>query len=183
MITAIDAGPAGRIELGILDVKGPYALVVDIDEIKIIHRLKHEVRGIIKDVGAGMIAGRLQKTLEGNAVMQVFAGMQLVAEIDAILLECIENGRPALAEFSKGHFDKTCGALRPGINERPRQRAGKTRMALEAQMLRGFRRALQLVDRPFLTRLRSAAQFGGRKTVEHLVIGRMNSDELALNMG
>lgn len=89
----------------------------------------------------------------------------------------------AFAELGKGHFDKACRALRPRINEGPRKRAGESRMALEAKMLRGFRRALQLIDRPFLPRLRFAAQFSRCETVEHFVIDGVNRDELALNVG
>ena len=45
LITAINAGTAGRIELGILDVKGADALVVNVDEIEIVHRLKDKWEG------------------------------------------------------------------------------------------------------------------------------------------
>ena len=59
----------------------------------------------------------------------------------------------------------------------------KVAMRLEAEMLGGRQRHLHLLDRPFLARLRIAAHFRRGKTIEGFVIGRMNGDELALQMG
>ena len=56
-------------------------------------------------------------------------------------------------------------------------------MRVEAEMLRGRQRHLHLLDGPFLPRLRVAAHFRRGKAVEGLVIGRMDGDELALQMG
>jgi len=67
--------------------------------------------------------------------VQVFAGMDLEAKIDAVRIEDIENRPPALGQLCKCGFDQAVGPLRPGIDVRPRQRAGKGRMLRQAQFL------------------------------------------------
>ncbi|MNY01540.1 hypothetical protein D3C86_1340740 [compost metagenome] len=56
-------------------------------------------------------------------------------------------------------------------------------MRLDAEIFRGFQRELHLLHRPLLTRLRVAAHFRCGKTVKGLVIGRVNGDELTLQVG
>ena len=129
-IAAIDARTAGRIELGILDVEHADAVVVEVDELQIIHRLQHEMTGVIEDVGTPMAAHRLQEPLERHTVMQVLARMQLVAEVDALFLERIQDRPPALAELGEPFRHQSGGPLRPGIDERPEQRAREGRMSL-----------------------------------------------------
>jgi hypothetical protein len=53
----------------------------------------------------------------------------------------------------------------------------------QAQVLRGLGGQHQLVDRPFRARLRIAAHLRGGEAVKRLVIGRMDRDQLALQMG
>ncbi|MNC61222.1 hypothetical protein D3C75_1111520 [compost metagenome] len=86
--------------------------------------------------------------------MQVFAGVDLVAQVDAGLFETIENRQPALGQFCKTLFDQTARPLRPRVEIRPEQRAGKGCMGLQPQPLTGAGRQLQLVDGPFGPRLR-----------------------------
>ncbi len=57
--------------------------------------------------------------------MQVFARMDLVADIDALLVGVIKDRRPAAGEFVEGGFNQTGRALRPGIDEGPGERAGE----------------------------------------------------------
>ena len=52
LIAGIDALPAGRIELGVLDVKRLDALVIDVDEGEIVELLQQEVRRVVVDVAA-----------------------------------------------------------------------------------------------------------------------------------
>ena len=52
LIAAIDALPAGRIELGVLHVERLDALVIDVDEGEIVELLQHEVRRVVVDVAA-----------------------------------------------------------------------------------------------------------------------------------
>ena len=56
-------------------------------------------------------------------------------------------------------------------------------MRLDAEILRRFQRQLHLLHRPLLAGLRIAAHFRRCKTVERLVIGRVNGNQLALQMG
>src|SRR5271170_6684992 len=63
-IAAIDALPPGRIELGVLDVKRPDALVVDVDEGEIVELLQHEMRGIVQDIAALVALRRVEEPLE-----------------------------------------------------------------------------------------------------------------------
>jgi hypothetical protein len=52
LVAGIDALPAGRVELGVLDVKRLDALVVDVDEGEIVELLQQEVRRVVVDVAA-----------------------------------------------------------------------------------------------------------------------------------
>jgi len=67
--------------------------------------------------------------------MQVFAGMDLKAEVDAVLIEDIENRLPALREFCECGFDEAVRPLWPRIDVGPCQRAGECRMFGETQVL------------------------------------------------
>ena len=58
LIAAIDALPAGRVELGILDVEHLDPVFVDVDVVEIIEALQHIVRGIVEHVGARMVPTR-----------------------------------------------------------------------------------------------------------------------------
>src|SRR5262249_44219987 len=95
----IDALPSGRIELRILDVERLDARRINVDEGEIVELLQQEVRGIIVDVAARMIADLLEEHLEGRAIEDVLARMDLVAEIDPGILVGIEDRRPAFAEL------------------------------------------------------------------------------------
>src|SRR5208337_4425388 len=86
-IARIDALPPGRIELGILDVERLDPLVVDVDEFEIIELLQHEVRRIVVDRAALVALDRVEEALECRAVEQVLAGMELVADVAAGVVE------------------------------------------------------------------------------------------------
>jgi hypothetical protein len=129
-----------------------------------------------------MVLHPLQEHLEGDAVMQVFARVDLVADVDAVLLGMVQDRRPALGELIESRLDEAGRTLRERVEERPDQRAGKCRMRLDAEMLGGGDRHLHLLDRPFLPRLRVAAHFRHRKPVEDFVIGRMHRNQLPLQM-
>ena len=116
-IAAIDALPPGRIELGVLDVKRLDALVIDVDEGEIVELLQHEMRGIVEDVAALVALQRLQEPLEGRAVENVLARMNFIGDVDAGVVERIEDRLPALGEFLERGLDQARGALRPGIDD------------------------------------------------------------------
>ncbi len=57
--------------------------------------------------------------------------MEFVAEVDALLLERIQDRPPALAQFGKAFRDQPGGPLRPGIDEGPEQRTREGRMGAQ----------------------------------------------------
>ena len=83
LITAINARPPTRMKLRVFDVKGANSLVIEIEEGQLIHLLQNHVAGIEENIGARMIANRRKKPLEGCAIVQVFARMQFIANVNA----------------------------------------------------------------------------------------------------
>ncbi|EKD59601.1 MAG: hypothetical protein ACD_54C01258G0001 [uncultured bacterium] len=112
-------------------------VMVDVNMLKIIKVLQHIMAGVIQHVGAGMAFDAIQKHLKGNAVVQVFAGVNLVAQIDTTGVGMVQKRRPAAGEFVKSLFDQTGGALRPRVKIRPGQRTRKRRLCREAKVFRG----------------------------------------------
>ena len=134
----IDALPAGRVELGVLHVEGADALVIDVDEVEIVELLQHEMRGIVVDAAALVAVDALEEHLEGDAVEDVLAGMQLEADIDALLVEGVEDRLPALGQFVEGCLDQARRALRPGIEKGQAKAPEKVTMRVEAEIARGL---------------------------------------------
>ena len=54
-----------------------------------------------------------EEALEGGAVVQILAGMDLVGDVDAGLVEAVEDRAPAAAELVEGGLDQARRALRP----------------------------------------------------------------------
>jgi hypothetical protein len=129
-----------------------------------------------------MIVDQAEKTLERRAVEQVLAGMNLVGHVDARRIERIQDRTPAARQFLECSLDQAGGSLRPRIQIRPCQRAGERRVRLEPQILRSARAFENLLDCPFLPRLRIAAHLLGREAVEGFVVRGMHGDELALQV-
>ena len=102
-------------------MKRAHALVIEIEKGQIIHLLQDHVARVVENAGARMIAHRGEKALEGRAVVQIFAGMQLKAHIHAGFIESVQNRQPAPAQFLESLVDEPRGPLRPRIEERPRQ--------------------------------------------------------------
>jgi len=59
-------------------------------------------------------ADALEEHLEGRAVMQVLAGVDLVADIDALGIEGVEDRAPALRQLVEGGLDQARRPLRQG---------------------------------------------------------------------
>ena len=130
----------------------------------------------------GWLPTLLEQHLERHAVEDVLAGMQLEADIDARFVIRVEDRAPAPRKLGERRVDEAGRPLRPGIEERPGERAGKAHGGRKPEPARGLRRLQHLIDRPFLPRLRLAMQMRRREGVEGFVIGRMHGDELALQM-
>src|SRR5213080_1706067 len=179
---AIHALAAGRVELGVLDVKHADPLVIDVDVFEIVELLQHEMAGIVQDVATLVTADAVEEHFEGHSVMQILARMDLEAGVDALVLEHIENRAPAPRQLVERRLDQTRRPLGPGIEIGPCQRARKSRVLGNAEPPRRPRRQLDLLDRPGGTRLRLAAHLRSRESVKRGVIGGMHGDQLALQM-
>ena len=99
--------------------------VVDVDERQVVQLLQHEVAGIIENIRAPMLTRRLEKALESEPVMQILAGMNLIAAIHANFVEHIEYRLPPPRQLGKPSINQTRRTLRPWIDEGPQQSAGK----------------------------------------------------------
>src|SRR5438270_12672025 len=100
-----------------------YPLMIEVDEFKIVELLQNEVAGVIEDVAAFVPPQPIQKHFKADAVMKIFAGMNLETQIDTSLVEVIENGPPTFCEFVECSLYKSGWALWPWIEVWPRQRS------------------------------------------------------------
>ena len=98
------------------------ALVIEIDERRVVELLQQEVAGVVEDVRALVVADGLEEALERHAVVQVLAGMDLERDVDAGLVERVEDRPPAFRELLEPGFDETRRPLRPRIHLCPRGR-------------------------------------------------------------
>ena len=150
---------------------------------EVIELLQDEMAGVEEDVGARMIADAVEKHFEGRAVVEVFAGMDFEAEIDASFVKGVENGKPALGELVEGGFDQTGGTLRPWIDVGPGERAGKSDVGFDAEICEA-RAARGAARRPTFGGRRNwhRQEGSGSEAVKDRVVGGMTGDELALEM-
>src|SRR6266516_992305 len=179
---AIHALPAGRIELGILDMKHANAVVIEVDVLEIVELLQHEVTGIVQQVAALVTADALEEHLERHPVVQILARMDLEAGVDAVFVEHVENRAPAPRQLVERRLDQTGRPLRPGIDVGPGESTRERRVLGYAEPARGACRELYLFDRPGGPRRGLAADFGRREGVERGVIRGMDGHQLTLQM-
>jgi hypothetical protein len=66
-----------------------------------------------------MPAALVEEHLVGGAVEEVLAGMDLVADVDAVLLGDVEDRRPAPGQLLERGVDQPRRPLRPRIDEGP----------------------------------------------------------------
>jgi hypothetical protein len=104
-------------------VKRAHALVIKIKKSQIIHLLQHHVARVVQNVRARMAAHCPKKSVEGRAVVQILAGMQLKAHIHARIVERIQNRQPPPPQLLERLVDQSCRTLWPRIDKWPRQRA------------------------------------------------------------
>ena len=114
--------------------------------------------------------------------MQILARVQLEGCVHPILLEFVEQRPPAPGEFREPLFDQPRRPLRPGIDCVPEQSAGEGRMRLEAKPPALPRRKPHLLLRPFGPLGRLPLHLGRGEAVEQFVIGRVDRDQLALEV-
>ena len=108
--------------------------------------------------------------------------MKFVADVDAGLVERIEDRLPALGQFLERGLDEFGRALGPGIHIRPGQRARECHVARQAQVTRRLGPFHHLIDRPFLALGGLAVDLLRREGVERLVVSRVDRDQLPLQM-
>lgn len=130
-----------------------------------------------------MVVHHVEEALEGRAVMQILARVDLEAQVHAAGVEGIQDGAPATAEFGEGFFHQPGRTLRPRIEIGPGQRAGERGMRRQSQALAGLGGQQQLLHRPGLAGGRIAALVGRREPVEQAVVGGMDGDQLPLQVG
>ena len=183
LVARVDALAPRRVELGVLDVERVDALVVDVDEVEIVELLQHEVRRVVVDAAARMATDPFEQHLEGHAVHQVFARMELEADVDAGIVVGVEDRLPALGELVEGGLDQARRAWRPRIQVRPRECARERHAGFQPEVLRGLGGGQHLLHGPALPGLRIASHLRRRKAVEACVIGRMDGHELSLEVG
>src|SRR2546426_10611590 len=111
---AVHALAAGRIEFGVLDVEHADPLVIDVDILEIVELLQHEMAGIVQEVATLVATDPVEEHLERHAVMQILARMDLEAEVDAGVLERVQNRAPAPRQLVERRLDQTRRPLRPG---------------------------------------------------------------------
>ena len=69
--------------------------MVDVDELEVVQLLQEEVRRVVVDAAARMVVHPLEEQLEGDAVEQVLARMQLEGDAAAGLVVGVEDRPPA----------------------------------------------------------------------------------------
>jgi hypothetical protein len=134
----------------VLDVEDADARVVAVDETEVIHLLQQQVAGVVQDLRAGMVVDLIEEALEGRAIVQVLARVDLEAQVNAAGIERIQDRAPATAEFGEGFFHQSRRALWPGIEVGPGQCTGERGVRGQPQALAGLRRQPQLLHRPGL---------------------------------
>ena len=62
-----------------------------------------------------MLADSIEKALERSPIMKILAWMNLEAEVNARVVERIQNRPSATGKLSKAFFNQPFGSLGPGI--------------------------------------------------------------------
>ncbi|OBX33808.1 hypothetical protein A8U91_02850 [Halomonas elongata] len=130
-----------------------------------------------------MVVHGFEETLEGGAVVQVLARMNLEAQVDALFVEDIEDRPPATGQLGEAFLDQPRRALRPGIEVGPQQGAGEGAVRPEAQASAGAGGELELLLGPVAPCIGAAMQVSGSEAVEQFVEGGVHRHQLPLKVG
>ena len=142
------------------------------------------MRRVVVDAAALVAVELVEEALERRAVEQVLARMELEADVDALLVVRVEDRPPALGEFVERGVDQAFGPRRPGIEERPGERAGEGDLGVRGRGC-GWPCAASVT----CSTAHSWRAFGLPRTcgrgerVEPVVIDRIDRHELALQVG
>src|SRR5579885_2744146 len=173
---------ASRAKFSVLYVKHFYARMIVVDVGEVVELLENKVARVIKNIAARMIADAVEKHFERFAVMEVFARMDLVTEIDPSRVESVEKRPPAFGELIEGSFNQSLRPLRPGIHVGPGERARKGGVCFQAKIRRRLRGPAKLLFRPGLACLGIATNAGSGKAVEGDIVSGMDRHKLALEV-
>src|SRR5258708_2292682 len=140
LIAPVNALATRRTKLRILHMKHLDPAVIKIDELQIIKLLQHEMARIKKHIASPMIAATLPKHYKRPPIVQMFARMNLKAQVHPRLFKRIQDGTPASRQLVKSSFNQPGGPLRPRIQIRPSKRPRKRNMCRESQIAGRLRR-------------------------------------------
>src|SRR5690606_33309019 len=122
LIASVYATLSCGIQFRVLNVEHLDKLMIEVDVLEIIEMLQHKVARVVENVRARMFACSFPEALERHAIVKIFARVNFIANINACLVESIEDGKPTLCQFLECLVDQASRALRPGIDCMPHQR-------------------------------------------------------------
>ena len=127
-IAGIDALPPVRVELGILDVKRLDALVIDVDEVEIVELLQQKMRRVVIDAAARVVLQPGEEPLEGRHRRTGPRRDGARSRRRRRPRRRRRGSASSAARARRRPLDQAGRPLRPGIDERPGERAGKGRV-------------------------------------------------------
>jgi hypothetical protein len=178
LVAAVHAAARTGAKLRVLDVEDADARVVSVDEAQVVDLLQQQVARVVQDLRARVVIHHVEEALEGRAVVQILARVDLEAQVHAARIEGIQDGAPATAQFGEGLLHQSRRALRPRIEIGPGQRAGESGMRGQSEALAGLGGQHQLLHRPGLAGGRIAALVRRREAVEQTVVGGVDGYQL-----
>ncbi|VFS41209.1 Uncharacterised protein [Serratia liquefaciens] len=101
LVSTVDAIAPVAAKFGVLDVKRFNTRMIDIDIGQVVHLLQMQVARVIEHIAARMVIHQRKKTLKGHAIVQVFAGVDLIADIDPCSSKRSSSGRQRRASSAK----------------------------------------------------------------------------------
>src|SRR5258706_3411976 len=166
----------------VLDVKCPNMVFIAVQVTDVIQALEDEMGGIVQNMHAWMIACCLQEAFKSDTVMQVFARVNFVGQVNAIFFSLIEQWQPAFGQFLKAQLYQPGRSLGPGIHSMPEKCTREGGHDLQSKVVRCLHGFDHLIHCPRRAFLGVCMQFFGRKGVELYIVSRMYCDELADKM-
>ena len=123
-----------------------------------------------------------EQPLEGCAIVKVFSGMELEADIHTRFIEGIQDGQPPLCQLAECLLDQPGGTLRPWIKIGPCKRTRKSGVGGQSKILAGACGEQHLRVGPLPSSGFIAANMVRRECIELGVVCGMDGDQLALKM-
>src|SRR5207248_946674 len=96
LISSVNALPSRRMKLRVLHVKHFHSRIVNVEKRQVIELLQNKMAGVEQNVAPLMPAHAIEEHVEGHAVMQVLARMQLITQVNASRVKRVQNRLPSL---------------------------------------------------------------------------------------